>query len=397
MAKKQKHGDKQFETNCVRTPTEKEHNRSHSTPIYMTSSFRFDSAEQGRAMFAEEIDGNIYSRFSNPNTSEFIEKMCVLEGADDGFAYGSGMAAIFSGMAALVSSGDHILASRALFGSSYQILTKILPRWGIDFSFADLDDPSSFEKGIRKNTKMLFVETPSNPGLDIIDLEWLGTLAKKNHVTLFVDNTFATPYIQRPIELGADLVMHSATKFIDGQGRAGGGIIVGKTDLMKEIRFFSRQTGPSLSPFNAWIFSKSLETLSVRLEKHCENAFQLAEKLEGHRDLESVKYPFLPSYKQYELAKKQMKLGGGLITIVVKGGFDRAKKFLDCMNLATISANLGDSRTIVTHPSSTTHSKLTEEERQQVGILPGLLRISVGLEHIDDITSEILQSLDQSA
>jgi len=387
---------KKIETQGVRSRTERDHNRSHSMPIYMTSSFRFDSAEQGRAMFAEEIEGNIYSRFSNPNTSEFIEKMCALEGAEDGFAYASGMAAIFSGMAALLGSGDHILASRALFGSSYQILTKILPKWGIEYTFADLDDAASWESGVKKNTKMLFVETPSNPGLDIIDLKWLGELKQKHGLVFFVDNTFATPLIHRPIDFGADLVMHSATKYIDGQGRAGGGIIVGSAELLKEIRFFSRQTGPSLSPFNAWIFSKSLETLSVRLERHCENAFHLAKKLENHGELESVKYPFLASYPLYDLAKKQMKMGGGMITIVVKGGFERAKKFLDCMEMATISANLGDTRTIVTHPSSTTHSRLSEEERLKVGIFPGLLRISVGLEHIDDITSEILQALEKS-
>jgi len=388
--------DRNFETNTIRTGTEKGHNRSHTTPIYMTSSFRFESAEQGRALFAEEITGDTYTRFSNPNTHELIEKVCLLEGGEDGFAYASGMAAIFNPMMALVSQGDHILASRSLFGSSYQILTKILPRFGIEYTFADLDKPGEWESLLRPETKMIFVETPSNPGLDIIDMELLGRLKKKHGSILFIDNTFATPCLQRPIDFGADLVMHSTTKYIDGQGRAIGGIVVGNGELVKEIRFFSRQTGPGMSPFNAWIFSKSLETLSLRVERHCENALSIAKELEGHPELESVKYPFLPSHPMFELARKQMSGGGGIITFVVKGGFDRALRFLDALEFITLSANLGDSRTIATHPSSTTHSRLTEEERLRVGIQPGLIRISAGLEHIDDIKRDLLQALEKS-
>lgn len=388
--------EKHFETICVRSQGEKNHNRAHSVPLYLTSSFRFESAEQARAMFAEEQQGNIYSRFSNPNTSEFIEKMCALEGMEDGFAYGSGMAAIFSGMAAVLGKGDHILASRALFGSTNQILTKILPKWGIESSYAELDDPESWKKNVRKETKMIFVETPSNPGLDIIDLKWLGDFAKENKAVLFADNTFATPFGQRPAESGADLIMHSATKYIDGQGRVLGGIVVGNGELIKNVRVFSRLTGPSLSPFNAWVFSKSLETLPLRMEKHSSNAFELAKRLEGNSELEYVKYPFLDSYKKVDLAKRQMKNGGGLVVFEVKGGLERGKRFLDKLEMITMSANLGDTRTIATHPSSTTHSKLTEEERLKVGIQPGLIRISVGLEHIDDITDEILTALDHS-
>jgi O-succinylhomoserine sulfhydrylase len=388
--------ERRLETDCIRTPEERSHNRAHSMPVYMTSSFLFEDAEQGRALFAEEIEGNTYSRFSNPNTNDFIQKMCRLEGAEDGFAFASGMAAIFGSLCAHVSAGDHIVASRSIFGSSYQIFTKILPRFGVECSFADIDRPESFEESVKSNTKLIFIETPSNPGLDIIDLEYLHQIKKRHGLILFVDNTFATPCIQRPIEQGADLVMHSATKYIDGQGRAIGGVTVGSKELIKEVRFFTRQTGASMSPFNAWIFSKSLETLSVRMDRHSSNALALAELLSGNGELESVKYPFLPDHPAHELAKRQMSQGGGIVTFVVKGGYQRALRFLDGLEMITISANLGDTRTIATHPTSTTHSRLTEEERLRVGILPGLIRISAGLEHIDDIRGDILRAIDRS-
>ncbi len=384
------------ESNLIRIQSEQSSHREHSTPIYLTSSFTFDNAEQGRALFAEEEAGNIYSRFSNPNSSEFINKMLHLENGEDGFAFASGMAAVFGGLAALLKSGDHVVASRALFGSSHQILTMLLPRWGITSTYVDARNNANWESAIQKNTKMIFVETPSNPGLDLVDLEFVSTLAKKHNLLLHVDNTFATPLLQKPIDYGADLVSHSATKYIDGQGRTVGGIIVGRKNLLKEIRFFARQTGPSLSPFNAWVLSKSLETLSVRIEKHCSNALQLAKALENNSELELVKYPHLQSHAQFELAKKQMKFGGGIITITVAGGFLRAKKFIDSIKMASLTANLGDTRTIVTHPASTTHSKLTEEERELVGISPGLIRISVGLENICDITDDIYQALEES-
>ena len=385
-----------FETKAIRTQAGKSANREHSVPLYLTSSFTFENAEQGRALFADEEQGNIYSRFSNPNTTEFIEKMAALEHAEDGFAFATGMAAIFVGFGALLQSGDHILACRSLFGSSHQLLTKVLPKWGITSSYVDAATPEQWEKEIRKNTKLIFIETPSNPGLELIDLEWLGKLKQKHHLLLSVDNCFATPYIQTPIEYGADLVMHSATKFIDGQGRVLGGVIVGKKELIKEVRFFSRHTGPAMSPFNAWLLSKSLETLAVRMDRHCSNAMALAEYLEKHSEVERVKYPFLPSHPQYALAKKQMKLGGGVVTFVVKGGYDRAKRFIDAIKMLSSTANLGDTRTTVTHPASTTHSKLTDTEREKVGIVPGLIRISAGLEHIDDIIADIDQALQKS-
>lgn len=378
-----------FETIAIRTQTKRSEHREHSVPIYMTSSFVFDDAEQARALFNDEIAGNIYSRFSNPNNDEFVSKICALEGAEDGVATASGMSAVFTSMAALLKAGDHILVSRSVFGSTHQILTMLFPKWNIDFTYVDINKPEKWEKAIKKNTKMIFVETPSNPALDIIDLEWLGKLAEKYNLLLNVDNCFSTPYLQTPIQYGADLVVHSGTKYIDGQGRVIGGVIVGRRDLIKDIRFFARHTGPALSPFNGWILSKSLETLSIRMERHCENAYKLASYLENHPEVEKVKYPFLPSHPQYEVAKKQMKLGGGIVTFVVKGGYERGKNFLNSLEMFSHTANLGDTRTIATHPASTTHSKLSDAERQAVGIEPGMIRISVGLEHIDDIIKEV--------
>ncbi len=389
---------KNFETIAVRTQTERSQNREHSAPIYMTSSFMFEDADQAKGMFADEIGGNIYTRFSNPNNSEFIEKVAKMEGAEDGFATASGMSAVFTSIAPFLNSGDHILACKSVFGSTHQILTQILPKWGIESSYAEINEPETWESKIQPNTKMIFVETPSNPTLDLIDLEWLGKLAKKHNILLNVDNCFATPYLQQPIKWGADIVMHSATKFIDGQGRAIGGMIVGNKEIIQKVRFFARHTGPALSPFNSWILSKSLETLAVRLDRHCDNALRLAKYLETHDEIELVKYPFLPSHPQYELAKKQMRAGGGIVTFEIKGGIERGRNFLNTAveRGLSFSANLGDTRTIVAHPASTTHSKLTEEDRLAVGIKPGMIRISVGLEHIDDIIKEIECCIQQS-
>lgn len=385
---------KNFETEAIRTQTPTTDEREHSTPLYMTSSFTFDSAEHARALFAKEVEGNVYSRYSNPNTDEFINKMCKLEGADAGVATGSGMAAIFGCLAALLEQGDHVLASRSLFGSSHQILSQILPRWGISFTYGDVNNTEEWESLIQDNTKMLFLETPSNPGLDLIDLEWAGELAKAHNLIYVVDNCFATPYLQRPIEFGVDLVQHSATKFIDGQGRAIGGVIIGSEKYMEEIEFFTRNTGPALSPFNAWLFSKSLETLPVRMERHCDNAEALADFLGDHEDVNFVKYPHHKDHPQLKLAKKQMDRGGGVVCFEIDGGFDRAKSFIDNINMLSRSANLGDTRTIVTHPASTTHSKLTEKERLAVGITPGLVRIAVGLENSEDIIGDVEQALE---
>ena len=382
-----------FETIAIRTQAAQSQYREHSVPLYMTSSFTFDDAEQARALFADEIPGNIYSRFSNPNTDEFIDKMCLLEGTEAGVATATGMAAMFLSIASFVRAGDHVVASRSLFGSTHQILTQLLPRWGITHTYVDADKPEDFERAIQPNTKMIFIETPSNPAIDLIDIAWLAQLADQHSILLNVDNCFATPYLQNPAKLGAHLVTHSATKFIDGQGRVLGGAVLGRKDLIKEVRFMARHTGPSLSPFNSWILSKSLETLAVRMEKHCQNALELAQFLETLPAIAYVKYPSLPSHPQHELAKKQMSLGGALVSFELRGGIEAGRAFLNKMQLISFSSNLGDTRSIATHPTTTTHSKLTEEERLQVGITPGLIRLSVGLEHIEDIKKDVMQAV----
>jgi O-succinylhomoserine sulfhydrylase len=386
-----------FETDAIRDQHERTAFREHSVPLYLTSSFVFDDAEQARAMFADEIPGNIYSRYSNPNTNEFIDKLCKMEGAEDGIGTASGMAAMYCSMAALLKSGDHVLACRSVFGSTHQILNIIFPKFGISHSYADITEPETWEGKIQPNTRMIFVETPSNPALDILDLEWLGKLAAKHKVILNVDNCFATPYLQNPIAWGAHIVTHSATKFMDGQGRVIGGAIVGTKELIKDIRFFARHTGPSMSPFNAWILSKSLETLVLRMEKHCQNALELARYLETNTNVLKVKYPFLPSHPQYALAKKQMRLGGGLVTFEVKGGLDQGRTFLNSLKMISHTPNLGDTRTIAIHPASTTHSKLSDAERLAVGITPGLIRISAGLENIEDIIADVEQAIKKSS
>ena len=386
-----------FETLAVRTQSLRSSNREHSVPIYATSSFTFEDAEQARAMFADEVEGNIYTRFSNPNNNEFIEKLCLMEGLEDGLATASGMAAMFVSMAAFVKTGDHVVVSRSVFGSTHQIVTQLLPRWGVTYTYMDSwATMEEWEQAIQPTTKLFFLETPSNPALDLIDIQALAVIANKHNIILNVDNCFATPYLQNPAKLGAHIVTHSATKFIDGQGRVVGGAILGTKALVKEMRFFARHTGPSMSPFNGWILSKSLETLAVRMDKHCQNALQLAEHLESNSSLNWVKYPFLKSHPHYELAKKQMKQGGGIVTFELKGGVAQGRKFIDALQMLSVTANLGDTRSIATHPASTTHSKLSAAERQAVGISDGLIRISVGLEHLDDIRNDIEQAIEKS-
>lgn len=386
---------KNFATNAIRTQHERAF-REHSVPLYITSSFTFDDAEHARALFTEEIVDNIYSRYSNPNVNEFIDKLCVMEGTEDGFGTASGMAAVFASFITFLKQGDHILASSALFASTTRILKEYLPKWGIEYSFFDINQPETWESCIRPNTKMIFAETPSNPALALIDLEFLCNIGKKHNVLVNIDNCFATPYLQTPAQYGADIITHSATKFLDGQGRVLGGAILGSAEIIKEVRTFCRQTGPSMSPFNAWILSKSMETLHVRMDRHCENALALAQWLETQEEVKKTIYPFLPSHPQYELAKKQMKQGGGIVTFEVKGGLERGRKFLDSLEMFSHTANLGDCRTIATHPASTTHSKIEESVREASGIFAGTIRVSVGLEHIDDIKADIEQALEKS-
>ncbi|NCN04104.1 MAG: aminotransferase class I/II-fold pyridoxal phosphate-dependent enzyme [Spirochaetales bacterium] len=378
----------------IRTQSQRSQNREHSVPIYMTSSYVFDSAEQARSLFANEENGPIYSRYSNPNTDEFIEKLCVLEGAEDGVAVASGMAAMFSSLASFLKSSDHIVVSRSVFGSTHQIVTKILPGWGIQYTYVDGTDNNAWVRAIRPYTKMFFCETPSNPALDVLDLPFLGNLAKEKNIILNVDNCFATPILQTPLTFGAGLVTHSATKFIDGQGRSLGGAILGNSELIEQVRFFTRHTGPAMSPFNGWLLSKSLETLSLRMERHSETALWIAQSLDDHPTLSKIHYPFLSNDPGYTRAKKQMNGGGGILSFVHRNGLEGGRNFLDRLEMISRTANLGDSRSTATHPASTTHSKLSLDERLEVGITDGLIRISVGLEDKEDILSDILQALE---
>jgi O-succinylhomoserine sulfhydrylase len=381
-----------FETLAIRLQTERSQHREHSAPIFPTSSFVFEDAEQMRALFADEMEGNIYSRFTNPSCRELESKIAALEGTDDAVATATGMAAVFASIMGLLQAGDHLLATKAIFGATHTVLSQWLPRWGITCDWLDTST-EQWQSAVRPNTKMLFIETPSNPGLDIVDLEAAGAFCRHNNLIFNIDNCFATPYLQQPARFGADLITHSATKFIDGQGRVMGGLVAGRADLMQEVKKFCRSTGPALSPFNAWLLSKSLETLAVRLDRHCDNAEGLAHFLEKHDQVASVRYPFLADHPAYVIAKKQMKRGGGLVTFEVKGGLAQGRRFLDALQLLSLSANLGDTRSIATHPASTTHAKMSEAARLDAGISNGLIRISAGLEHLDDIVADIDNAL----
>lgn len=384
-----------LETKVIRTQMERSQFMEHSSPLYITSSFVFEDAEEMRAAFAEEKERNIYSRFTNPNTSELVEKVADMEGAEDGVSFATGMGAVFGTFAALLNSGDHIVSARAVFGSTHTLFTKFLPKWNIEASYFNVEKIDTIETLIQPNTKIIYAESPTNPGVAILDLAYLGKVAKKHNLILVIDNCFATPYLQQPIKFGADIVIHSATKLIDGQGRVLGGVTVGRKDLIREIYLFARNTGSALSPFNAWVLSKSMETLPVRVDRHCQTALTIATFLEGHPKVNWVKYPFLKSHPQYALAKKQMSQGGSIISFEVKGGLVAGQRFFDSVKLLSLSSNLGDSRTIVTHPASTTHSKLIEEDRLVVGITDGMVRLSIGLEHFEDIKNDLSQALDK--
>ena len=386
---------KHDQSKLIRTQIERTAEGEHSSPLYLTSSFCFDEAESMRAAFADESDANIYSRFSNPNVQEFIDRLAVLEHAEAGFATASGMSAVFGSFMALLKKGDHLLSCNAVFGSTHNVVTKYLPKYGMEYSYVSANATAAeWEAAIQPNTKMIYLETPTNPGLEVLDIAMISAIAKKHNVILNVDNCFATPIGQTPIDLGADLVVHSATKWIDGQGRVLGGAVVGRKDLIHEIYLFCRNTGPSLSPFNAWVLSKSLETLEVRMERHSKSALSIARKLEGHAKINFVKYPFLASHPHHAIAIKQMKDGGGIVCFELKGGLEAGRQFLNHLKMLSLTANLGDTRSIASHPASTTHSKLSEAERKALAITPGLIRISVGLEHEEDILNDILQALE---
>ena len=384
---------KHNQSKLIRTQIKRTAEGEHATPLYLTSSFCFEDAEDMRAAFADETDDNIYSRFSNPNVKEFVDRLCVLENAEAGFATASGMSAVFGSFMALLKKGDHLLSCNSIFGSTHSVISKFLPKYGIEYGYVSANaSAADWEAAIQPTTKMIYIETPTNPGLEVVDIAMISAIAKKHNIILNVDNCFATPIGQTPIDLGADLVVHSATKWIDGQGRVLGGAVVGRKDLIHDIYLFCRSTGPSLSPFNAWILSKSLETLEVRMERHCSNALFIAEKLQGNEKINFVKYPFLASHPHVAIAKKQMKNGGGIVCFELKGGIEAGQQFLNNLKMLSLTANLGDTRSIASHPASTTHAKLSEAERQAVSITPGLIRISVGLEHREDILADILQA-----
>jgi O-succinylhomoserine sulfhydrylase len=383
----------QPQTIAIRGQMDQTQYREHAAPLFLTSSFTFDSAEAMAETFAGERAGNIYSRYSNPSVDELVAKACALEGTEAGFATASGMAAVFASLAALVKQGDHIIATRALFGSTHQLLTNILPKWGVTFTYVDPDQPDTWAAVVQENTVLFVTETPSNPGLKLVDLAAAGELCKAHKLLFIVDNCFATPVLQRPTDYGADLITHSATKWMDGQGRVLGGLLLGRQEVMDKVVAFCRHTGPAMSPFNAWVISKSLETLHVRMAAHCQSALAMAHWLGEKAAVTQVHYPFLESHPQHDLARRQMTAGGGIVTFELAGGIAAAQHLLNAAQLCTLSSNLGDTRTILTHPATTTHSKLTPEERASVGISDGLVRMSVGLEALVDIQADLLRGM----
>ncbi|HUE64269.1 MAG TPA: O-succinylhomoserine sulfhydrylase [Rhizomicrobium sp.] len=365
-----------------------------SEGLFLTSGYAYEAAEEAEARFKGEIGGYQYSRFGNPTVSMFEERMALLEGAPVGRATATGMAAVSAVLLSSLKTGDHIVAAKAMFGSCLHVVEQILPRFGIGYSLVDGEDTGAWEKAMNPRTRLLFLETPSNPTLSLVDIAAVAKIADAHGVRLAVDNAFATPALQRPMEFGAHIVIHSSTKYIDGQGRALGGMIHCKEDFLNDhLQVFLRNTGPSISPFNAWLHLKSLETLDVRMKQHCENALKVADFLAGHKKVTRVLYPFRPDHPQHNLARAQMDGGGGVVTFDVAGGKKAAFKFANALKLIDISNNLGDSKTLLTHPETTTHQKLTPEARAALGINSGTLRISVGLEDADDLCDDLDQAL----
>ncbi|MBU3657802.1 MAG: O-succinylhomoserine sulfhydrylase [Rhodocyclaceae bacterium] len=377
------------ETLAVRAGMDRTHHREHSEAMYLTSSFVFENAAQAAVMFSGEEEGNVYARFTNPSVTLFEERLAALEGAEACIATASGMAAITAMIMANLSAGDHIIASKSLFGSTIQLLGTILPRFGIETSFVSLTDPAEWAAAIRPNTRLLFCETPSNPLTEIGDIAALAAIAMRHEVLLAVDNCFCTPVLQKPMDLGADIVVHSATKYLDGQGRVLGGAVCANKAIVEKIFVFLRTTGPTLSAFNAWVLGKGLETLAIRMRAQSAAALELAQWLEAHPAVERVYYPGLPSHPQYALAQRQQSGGGAIVSFEVKGGKDAAWRVVDSCQLLSITANLGDTRTTLTHPASTTHGRITPEARAAAGIKDNLLRMAVGLESVIDIRNDL--------
>ena len=384
-----KNKNKNFETDAVRAGIERSQFGEHSEGLFLTSSFVFKNEQEAAKRFSGEEPGNVYSRFTNPTVKTFEERLASLEGADQCIATSSGMSAILATFMALCKPGDHVVVSKSIFGTSVQLFNNFLAKWGLNISFVDLPDLNRWEEATTKNTKFYFIETPSNPLTEIVDLKKLSQLAKSKKVKLIVDNCFCTPALQKPIEHGADIIIHSATKYLDGQGRCLGGAVLGKKRQMNEIYTFLRNTGVSLSPFNAWVFLKGLETLKIRMDQQSDNAIKLATYLEKNKNISKVYYPGLKSHPQYNTALAQQSTGGAVLSFVVKGGQKAAWQVINKTKLMSITANLGDTKTTITHPATTTHSRLTQEQRDDAGIDDGLVRIAVGLEHIDDIIADL--------
>jgi len=381
------------QTLAVRGGTKRSEFGETGEAIYATSGYVYEYAEQAEDAFKDRVDRFIYSRFSNPTVDMFQDRMALMEGAAVGKATATGMAAVFASMASMVQAGDHVVGSRALFGSCLYILTEILPKWGVETTIVDGTDLNQWEDALKRPTKCVFVETPSNPGLDIVDIKAVSELAHKAGAKVIVDNVFATPLLQKPLELGADIVVYSATKHIDGQGRCLGGMVLGDEDYCENtLKPFLRHTGPSLSPFNAWVMLKGLETLDLRIRRHCENARKIADYLEDRSDLAKVRYPGLPSHPQHELAASQMTDFGSLVTFSLEGGKERCFKFMNALKLIDISNNLGDSKSLMTHPPTTTHQRLSVEDRDFLGLDDGMVRLSVGLEDPADIQDDLDQA-----
>ena len=387
--------DFELETLAIHAGIHRSQFNEHSEALYLTSSYVFDSAEQAAARFSGEESGNVYSRFTNPTVTTFEERLAALEGAESCVATSSGMSAILACVMGLLSAGDHIVASKSLFGSTLNLFNNILKRFGIETTFVSLTETEEWELAVKSNTKIFFIETPSNPLTEISDIKELSTLAKKSGAWLVVDNCLCSPILQRPLDLGADIVIHSATKYLDGQGRVLGGAVLGNRDLIMEkgVFGFLRTAGPTLSAFNAWVLLKGMETLKIRMEAHSANALEVAIWLEKQPSITKVYYPGLPSHPQYALAKKQQKTGGGIVSFEVKGGKKNAWHIINSTRMLSITANLGDAKSTLTHPASTTHSRISQDERDAAGITDGLLRIAVGLESVKDIKEDLATGL----
>jgi len=383
----------QLSTHAIRTGQQRTIEGENSEALFLTSSYVFANAAEAAARFAGDEPGNIYSRFTNPTVRNFEQRLAAMEGGERCVATASGMSAILSTCIGLLKAGDHIVASRSIFGTTVVLLNTMLAKFGIETSFVDLTDITAWQAAIRPNTRFLFLETPSNPLTEVADIQVLADLAHQNDCLLVVDNCFCTPALQQPLKLGADIVIHSATKYLDGQGRCVGGAVIGGNEQLNDIFAVIRTAGPSMSPFNAWVFLKGLETLNIRMKAHSENALQLAQWLETQDVIERVYYPGLPSHPQHQLASQQQKAAGGLVSFVVKGGQSAAWQLIDSTHLLSITANLGDTKTTITHPATTTHGRLSPEQREQVGISDGLVRISVGLEDIQDIQADLSMGL----